>query len=623
MDEQAASSAEALRQQAELHLAMMNSMRTAQEENAAKTILDMKTQADFNRDLMLRLDAIANSGTQSEVPKTSLSVPTLSNQKTLTNLERRDLLGRRSSFYGVPVNNLDLEVPVPNSSISSLPSQPGGTIPLLLRGPKITVPVILDPSLPQIESPTPVPSHVDEDGYKKKSDWLESKKDSMRSMGITPYYNTSAHSLRSGPQITVLQEETLFDKDSYLNDLSAVSVVIFCEAYQSYRGGLNMPKPIQRVMNIKVKETLVSSIAGAEWNVMSISNFDTWSADDVLLFLKYYITPITKSDFYQKLKVCSEFPMMSKKYVISSENFHFFNDRYRKYVTKFRFAYLFLTECISDKSIELPYLAPGANSKCLKNLFLNRLPADIGKRILEEQDNEVVKKVRNIEDLMVYVDSLIEGAHRRHRETRKDNMWIMNESDYESKYGTSELAPRVRRSVSDKPTQSNIYPIDSSEDEYEELNQKDVYQHMEEELQVAEGYKPLFPNKGKPGTPTPYRHPLKPDGSTPKPQGGDRQVQPDIPRVCFGDFWGGKCTKQKCEFCGPNSIELGRKYWAYIVPLLVVHRYKPYGSMLTYTKGAALQKPAGVLPNRDPKANKLDRLDEEEENYPGDLDDGT
>ena len=45
--------------------------------------------------------------------------------------------------------------------------------------------------------------------------------------------------------------------------------------------------------------------------------------------------------------------------------------------------------------------------------------------------------------------------------------------------------------------------------------------------------------------------------------------------------------------------------------------------MLTYTKGAALQKPAGVLPNRDPKANKLDRLDEEEENYPGDLDDGT
>ena len=115
-----------------------------------------------------------------------------------------------------------------------------------------------------------------------------------------------------------------------------------------------MPKPIQRVMNIKVKETLVSSIAGAEWNVMSISNFDMWSADDVLLFLKYYITPITKSDFYQKLKVCSEFPMMSKKYVISSENFHFFNDRYRKYVTKFRFAYLFLTECISDKSIELP-----------------------------------------------------------------------------------------------------------------------------------------------------------------------------------------------------------------------------------------------------------------------------
>jgi hypothetical protein len=136
-------------------------------------------------------------------------------------------------------------------------------------------------------------------------------------MGITPYYNTSAHSLRSGPQITVLQEETLFEKDSYLNDLSAVSVVIFCEAYQSYRGGLNMPKPIQRVMNIKVKETLVSSIAGAEWNVMSISNFDTWSADDVLLFLKYYITPITKSDFYQKLKVCSEFPMMSKTYVIS------------------------------------------------------------------------------------------------------------------------------------------------------------------------------------------------------------------------------------------------------------------------------------------------------------------
>ena len=101
------------------------------------------------------------------------------------------------------------------------------------------------------------------------------------------------------------------------------------------------------------------------------------------------------------------------------------------------------------------------------------------------------------------------------------------------------------------------------------------------------------------------------------------QAQSDIPRVCFCDFWGGKCTKQKCEFCGPNSMELGRKYWAYIVPLLVVHRYKPHGSTLTYTKGAALQKPIGTTPNRDQKASKLDRLDEEEEDYPGDLEDGT
>ena len=202
-------------------------------------------------------------------------------------------------------------------------------------------------------------------------------------------------------------------------------------------------------------------------------------------------------------------------------------------------------------------------------------------------------------------------------------MWIMNESDHESKYGTSELAPKIRRQIPDKPTHSNIEPVELDEKETEELDQNELYQRMEEELQATEGYKPLFPNKGKPNTSSPYKHPLRPETTINKPNGGDRQAQSDIPRVCFRDFWGGKCTKQKCEFCGPNSMELGRKYWAYIVPLLVVHRYKPHGSTLTYTKGAALQKPIGTTPNRDQKASKLDRLDEEEEDYPGDLEDGT
>ena len=64
--------------------------------------------------------------------------------------------------------------------------------------------------------------------------------------------------------------------------------------------------------------------------------------------------------------------------------------------------------------------------------------------------------------------------------------------------------------------------------------------------------KPLFQNN---------RRLLKPESTLTTPTGGIvKDTKNETPKVCFGDFWVGACSRPKCEYCGANAVSNGRKY---------------------------------------------------------------
>ena len=74
----------------------------------------------------------------------------------------------------------------------------------------------------------------------------------------------------------------------------------------------------------------------------------------------------------------------------------------------------------------------------------------------------------------------------------------------------------------------------------------------------------------------------------------------------------------KCDYCGTNAEENGRKYWEYVVPLICNHRYKPRGHTVLWTKGILAQKPAN-----EPVSRKFDSIEQdyEQATLPGDTHD--
>ena len=95
--------------------------------------------------------------------------------------------------------------------------------------------------------------------------------------------------------------------------------------------------------------------------------------------------------------------------------------------------------------------------------------------------------------------------------------------------------------------------------------------------------KPLFQNN---------RRLLKPESTLTTPTGGIlKDTKNETPKVCFGDFWVGACSRPKCEYCGANAVSNGRKYWDHAMKQLISHKYKSYKDVIICTKDGKVIKP--------------------------------
>jgi hypothetical protein len=134
------------------------------------------------------------------------------------------------------------------------------------------------------------------------------------------------------------------------------------------------------------------------------------------------------------LEAATGFPPMSVKYLVGLENFLFFHEKYRVFVSRFRFAYIFLTKFILQRN-ELPYMPKGGDKRCLKILFLDQLPLGLGKRILENESLQEMMKVGDLETLMNHVDTIVDKFRKQHMLFRASQRTLLGDTEYDTRYG--------------------------------------------------------------------------------------------------------------------------------------------------------------------------------------------
>jgi hypothetical protein len=330
---------------------------------------------------------------------------------------------------------------------------------------------------------------------------------------------------------------------------------------------------------------------------------------------------------------------MSVKYLVGLENFLFFHEKYRVFVSRFRFAYIFLTRFILQRN-ELPYMPKGGDKRCLKILFLDQLPLGLGKRILENESWQEMMKVKDLETLMNHVDTVVDKFRKQHMLFRASQRTLLGDTEYDTRYGKYDTVlkkmPDMRYTpkaggklseLGEVTEASNVGDVLANlQTQHEQLKVELKTMQEKHELELAESQfmlayndtvnkgqtKPLFTNN---------RKTLKPESTLTTPTGGTiKEVKNEPPKVCFGDFWMGTCSRPKCEYCGANAVSNGRKYWDHAMKQLISHKYKSYKDVIVWTKDGKVIKPELVKDRERGVQATMHQVafSDEEEHFPGD-----
>ena len=62
------------------------------------------------------------------------------------------------------------------------------------------------------------------------------------------------------------------------------------------------------------------------------NNFDNMSADEMIIFLKDYVSPISSLDYYNKLNDAVQFPHFSSKFDITHGNLEVFQNKFNTFL---------------------------------------------------------------------------------------------------------------------------------------------------------------------------------------------------------------------------------------------------------------------------------------------------
>jgi hypothetical protein len=247
-------------------------------------------------------------------------------------------------------------------------------------------------------------------------------------------------------------------------------------------------------------------------------------------------------------------------------------------------------------------------------------------------------KIKDLETLMKHVDTVVDKFRKQHMLFRASQRTLLGDTEYDSRYGKYDTVlkkmPDMRytpkpggklsemgeatEDTKDSDIGSELLVLQTQHEQLktELKNMQEKHDAELAESQFTSAYndatnkgqvKPLFQNS---------RKMLKPESTLTTPTGGIlKDTKNETPKVCFGDFWMGTCSRPKCEYCGANAVSNGRKYWDHAMKQLISHKYKSYKDVVIWTKDGKVIKPELVKDRErgvQATINQVDFTDEDE-----------
>jgi hypothetical protein len=212
-------------------------------------------------------------------------------------------------------------------------------------------------------------------------------------------------------------------------------------------------------------------------------------------------------------------------------------------------------------------------------------------------------KVKDLETLMNHVDTVVDKFRKQYMLFRASQRTLLGDTEYDTRYGKYDTVlkkmPDMRYTPKPGGKLSEMGKVSGDDEiskegkslsilqkQHEQLKTEFKVMQEKHEVELAESQfmlayndsaskgqvKPLFPNN---------RKMLKPESTLTTPTGGiTKDLKNEPPKVCFGDFWMGTCSRPKCEYCGANAVSSGRKYWDHAMKQLISHKYKSYKDVI-------------------------------------------
>jgi hypothetical protein len=216
--------------------------------------------------------------------------------------------------------------------------------------------------------------------------------------------------------------------------------------------------PIHNYMSTSAKQELLSTTLARRWNITSQIQFNGLNTGKVMKLLQVKATPRSLNEFYYSLKDNTEFSVMGE-YEITLSNFNKFYEAYQKYRVYFEYVYVFLSQ-YCDPSCIFSYKG---GDWSLKKLYVNRIPKDLGKKMLYGYGHREINRARTIEELWELMDNEVNKFFEQYEQHKQFDRRLIGESNVKDKHHEKGKSLSYSKSQSksnttaNKPTSSNNY----------------------------------------------------------------------------------------------------------------------------------------------------------------------
>jgi hypothetical protein len=369
-----------------------------------------------------------------------------------------------------------------------------------------------------------------------------------------------------------------------LTDLQTSTILRFTYEYSDYVAVMRQAAlPIHNYMSKKAKHELVHSMLARQWGITSQVQFNGLGTQRVMRLLQVKATPRSLDEFYYSLKDNTEFPSLGEVEITIS-NFNKFYESYQQYRVYFEYVYVFLSQ-YCDPSCVIDYRG---SDRSLKKLFVDRIPKDLGKKMLFGYNQQELKDASSIEELWDLLDSQVTQFFEQYEMHKQFDRRLVGDSKEKSKDIGKQEPYHYHKAADSKPVNSynnKKYTSNYQKTSNTNANQappKKKYSNIGEVVveldedavdeaepddneydEIDEYFGQMAPPKSDSRNASSSRDKIRPKSDN------------DLPDICFRWFWESSCKRKDCPYPHPEKITQAEIVgWKSFYKKLSQHRVK-------------------------------------------------